>query len=95
VNVNCGPAGACSGTVEPCKGPILRLWEACKPKRHVITTHVSDGELTPEQLTSLINAQPAGFVPTLPAPTAGTRATPPPIVVTPLPINSPPFGGLK
>jgi hypothetical protein len=94
VNVNCGPAG-CPDACEPHKGPFLRLWDACKPKRPVVETRVGDGELTPEQLDALINAHTAGVVPTLPAPTRGTRQTPPPVVTSPLPNIPTIFGGPK
>jgi hypothetical protein len=94
VNVNCGPAGACPAACEPFKGPILRMWDACKPKRTVTDTRVGDGEFTPEQLDALINAGTAGVIPTLPAPTTGTQRTPPPVTLTGLP-NIKTFGGTK
>ncbi len=89
VNVNCGTGGPCAGPCVPAarKGPVVRLWDACKPKRGTVQTTLADGELSQAQLDNVINAnvsQPTLTV-SRAAPIPGAAATPPPTVVSGLP----------
>ncbi len=95
VNVNCGPGAPCAAPCPPAarKGPVVRLWDACKPKRATVGTSVSDVELTPDQLAALVNSRLPGGAGLLPPPTPGAPQTPPPVVAGTLPPGLPVFGG--
>lgn len=90
VNVNCGPDGACAPGCVPRKGPVLRLWDYCKPKRNIVDTRTSDVELPQEQLDRLL--VPAAGAP-LPGAVPGFSPTPVPVPVPGGALPVPPRGG--
>jgi hypothetical protein len=98
VNVNCGTPCA-DPSVKACvpavhKGPVLRLWDACRARKQAtVATNVTEAVLTPQQLEGLINARSAGAPALLPAPTPGAPRIPPAFTPGTLPPGLTVFGG--
>lgn len=83
VNVNCGPGGVCpTPYVTQHKGPLARLWDACKPKRALTQTTVADGELDPEQFNAVLGTRVANLAS---RPVPGAAVGPAAIPASPLP----------